>query len=121
FKLQTLDVVCGKRQAEAQVRLLDNGEETELAVALGDGPLAAAFAAVDVLLPFKPELDDLTLQAITPGRDAVGEINLRLHVEGKTFTGRGASPDVVDGAVRAYLHAVNKAAHALALEANADP
>jgi 2-isopropylmalate synthase len=119
YKLQTLDVVCGKRQAEARVRLLDSGVETELAVGVGDGPLAAAFAAVDTLLPFRPELEDLTMQANTPGRDAVGEINLRLKVEGKTFTGRGASPDVVDGAVRAYLHALNKAAHALTLEARA--
>jgi 2-isopropylmalate synthase len=78
----------------------------------GDGPLAAAFAAVDMLIPFQPELEDLTMQANTPGRDAVGEVNLRLKVEGKTFTGRGASPDVVDGAVRAYLHALNKAVHA---------
>jgi 2-isopropylmalate synthase len=116
FKLQVLDVVCGKRQAEAQVKLLDNGEESQLSVGIGDGPLAAAFAAVDALIPFKPELDDLVIQANTPGRDAVGEVRLRLIVEGKTFMGRGASPDVVDGAVRAYLHAVNKAAHAKELE-----
>jgi 2-isopropylmalate synthase len=119
YKLHTLDVVCGKRQAEAQVKLLDDGRETELSVGIGDGPLAAAFMAVDALLPFKPELDDLTIQANTGGRDAVGEVKLRLIVEGKTFTGRGASPDVVDGAVRAYLHALNKAAHALTLEGNA--
>ncbi len=119
FKLHTLDVACGKRQAEAAVRLLDNGVETELSVSIGDGPLAAAFQAVDALLPFRPELDDLNIQANTRGEDAVGEVKLRLNVEGKTFTGRGASPDVVDGAVRAYLHALNKAAHALTLEARA--
>jgi 2-isopropylmalate synthase len=117
FKLQTLDVVCGKRQAEAQVRLLDNGIETGLAVGVGDGPLAAAFAAVDSLTSFKPELEDLTIQANSGGRDAVGEVNLRLRVDGKTFTGRGASPDVVDGAVRAYLHALNKADQAVRLGA----
>ena len=119
YKLHTLDVVCGKRQAEAQVRLVDAGTETDLSVGIGDGPLAAAFAAVDALIPFKAELDDLAIQANTPGRDAVGEVNLRIKVNGKTFTGRGASPDVVDGAVRAYLHALNKASHALTLEANA--
>jgi 2-isopropylmalate synthase len=119
FKLQTLDVVCGKRRAEAQVRLLDDGAESELSVGIGDGPLAAAFAAVDALIPFNTELGDLTIQANTPGRDAVGEVNLRIKVNGRTFTGRGASPDVVDGAVRAYLHALNKAAHASTLEAKA--
>ncbi|MEX2581928.1 MAG: 2-isopropylmalate synthase [Gemmatimonadota bacterium] len=116
FKLHALDVVCGKRRAEAQLKLLDNGTESELSVGFGDGPLAAAFAAVDALIPFKVELDDLAILANTPGRDAVGEVNLRLKVEGKTFTGRGASPDIVDGAVRAYLHALNKAAHATTLE-----
>ena len=61
----------------------------------------------------------LSILAVTPGRDAVGEVSLRVKVEGRTFTGRGASPDVVDGAVRAYLHALNKAAHAKVLEARA--
>jgi len=120
FKLETLDVVCGKRRAEATVKLEDNGVFTKVAVRTGDGPLAAAFAAVDVLLPFQAELDDLTIQSNAGGRDAVGEVNLRVKVDGKSFTGRGASPDVVDGAVRAYLHAMNKASHALALEAAAN-
>ncbi|MQA90861.1 MAG: 2-isopropylmalate synthase [Gemmatimonas sp.] len=119
FKLHTLDVVCGKRPGEAQVRLLDEGVEGELSVGIGDGPLAAAFAAVDALIPFKTQLDDLAIQANTPGGDAVGEVNLRILVQGRTFTGRGASPDVVDGAVRAYLHAINKAAHASTLETKA--
>jgi 2-isopropylmalate synthase len=116
YKLETLDVVCGKRQAEARVRLLENGRETELSVGTGDGPLAAAFAAVDALIPYQIELGDLSIQAVTPGNDAVGEVSLRVKIEGKTFTGRGASPDVVDGAVRAYLHALNKAVHAKGLE-----
>ena len=116
FKLETLDVVCGKRQAEAQVRLMDTGKPTKLSVAIGDGPLAAAFAAVEGLMPFAIELSDLQIQANTPGVDAVGEVNLKIRTEGRTFTGRGASPDVVDGAVRAYLHALNKAAHAHDLE-----
>jgi 2-isopropylmalate synthase len=119
YKLHTLDVVCGKREAEAQVRLVDDGVETELGRGDGDGPLAAAFSAVDRLVPYHTELEDLTIQANTPGRDAVGEVNLRLRVDGRTFTGRGASPDIVDGAVRAYIHALNKAAHAKELEVKA--
>ncbi|NJD10429.1 MAG: 2-isopropylmalate synthase [Gemmatimonadetes bacterium] len=119
FRLAALDVVCGKRQAEARTRLEDNGVPTELSVSFGDGPLAAAFAAVDALIPFQVELEDLKIQANPGGPDAVGEVNLRVKVQGKAFTGRGASPDVVVGAVRAYLHALNKAAHAQTLEAAA--
>jgi 2-isopropylmalate synthase len=119
FKLQVLDVVCGKRQAEARVQLSDNGVDSEVVTGEGDGPLAAAFNAVDSIVPFRMDLEDLTIQANTPGRDAVGEVILRLRVDGRTFTGRGASPDVVDGAVRAYIHALNKAAHAKELEVKA--
>ena len=50
-------------------------------------------------------------------RVILGEVTVRVKVNGKTFTGRGGSPDIVDGAVRAYLHAINKAANARALEA----
>ena len=116
FKLVSLRVLSGTVESEAQVKLSDHDHERQLSVGLGDGPLAAAFAAVDALIPFRSELEELAITAITPGRDAVGEVSLRLKVEGKTFTGRGASPDVVDGAVRAYLHALNKAAHAKELE-----
>lgn len=46
-------------------------------------------------------------------------MSIRARIEGKTFTGRGASTDVVDAAARAYLHALNKAAQARELEAKA--
>jgi 2-isopropylmalate synthase len=119
YRLRELEVVCGKLEARARVRISDaDGREAE-ARATGDGPLAAAFAAVDSMVERRMALEDLTIHAATPGRDAVGEVALRVRIDGKTFTGRGGSTDVVDAAVRAYLHALNKAAHARELEAKA--
>jgi len=118
-RLRVLDVACGKRRAEARVRITTgSGAEVE-ATADGDGPLAAAFAAVDALVEHRVELEELSIHSATPGRDAVGEVSLRLRVDGKTFTGRAASTDVVDAGVRAYLHALDKAEHARALEEKA--
>jgi 2-isopropylmalate synthase len=77
----------------------------------GDGPIAAAFDAVNRVVGWEVELEDLTIRSATPGGDAVGEVILRIRVAGQTFTGTGASTDVVDAAVRGYLHALNKAAH----------
>lgn len=116
FKLRELEVVCGKRESEARVRVLEEGVERS-AEAKGDGPIAAAFAAVNQLLDYECELDELEIRAATPGTDAVGEVSLRARVGGKSFTGRGASTDVIEAAVRAYLHMLNKAAHARELEA----
>ena len=118
FHLRELYVVCGTRRSEARVRIEEEGQVRE-ASGDGDGPLAAAFSAVDALVPFRLELEDLEVHSATPGGDAVGEVSLRARVDGKVLTGRAASTDVVDAGVRAYLNALNKAAQIHALEAKA--
>ncbi|MBW3553726.1 MAG: 2-isopropylmalate synthase [Gemmatimonadetes bacterium] len=116
-RLRGLEVRCGEKRSRAIVRLtVGDGRECE-ANGEGDGPLAAAFAAVDAMIEFRTELETLEVHSATPGRDAVGEVSLRLKVNGTTFTGRGASTDIVDAAVRAYLVALDKASHARELEA----
>jgi 2-isopropylmalate synthase len=117
FKLQTLEVVCGKRQAEASVGLVEREGAARTATGTGDGPIAAAFAAVDSLIDYRTELQELQVLSATPGQDAVGEVTVRVRINGVEFTGRGAAPDIVHGAVRAYVHALNKAASAHDLEA----
>jgi 2-isopropylmalate synthase len=119
YRIQELQVVCGKMQAEARLVLNEDGGPPHEAAATGDGPIAAALAAVDQLVPFKADLEELNILSATPGQDAVGEVTVRVKVGGKTFTGRSGSTDVVYGAVRAYLHALDKASHERNLEAKA--
>ena len=76
-----------------------------------------AFAAIAGFVDDRMELEDLVIRAATPGRDAVGEVTVRLRVGGRSFTGRGASTDVVNAAARACIHGLNKAAQATHLEA----
>ena len=116
YKLRGLEVQCGSEPSVAHVRLEIDGNVRE-AVAEGDGPVAAAFAAIDGLLDCRTELVELNLHSVTPGSDAIGETTLVVKVNGQSFTGRGASPDIVNAAVRGYLHALNKAAQARVLEA----
>ena len=82
----------------------------------GDGPIAAAFSAIDELIDATVEIEDFEIVAATPGRDAIGEVNLHARVGGRTFVGRAASTDVVDAATRAYINVLNKAEQAEALE-----
>lgn len=119
FGLEKMRVQCGGEWSHAQVVLKLKDREPITADATGDGPIAAAFAAVNKVVGWEVELQDLTIHASTPGRDAVGEVTLQASVEGRTVTGRGASTDVVDAAVRAYLHALNKAAHTQRIEEDA--
>ncbi len=119
FGLEEMTGQFGGEWSHASVTLTKEGEGSIKADGEGDGPIAAALAAVNQVLGWKVVLEDFAIRAATPGRDAVGEVTLRARVFGKTFTGRGASTDVVDASVRAYLHALNKAAHAQQLEEEA--
>jgi 2-isopropylmalate synthase len=116
YRLRALDVRCGSEPSAAHVRLAIDGTERE-AVARGDGPVEAALNAIDSLHDGRTEVVDMTLHSVTPGSDAVGGVAMIVKVDGRTFTGRGASPDIVNAAVRAYLHVLNKADHARGLEA----
>ncbi len=60
---------------------------------------------------------DLSLRSLTPGRDSVGQTFLQARIDGKTFSGHGASTDIVEASARALIHALNKTSHAEQLEA----
>lgn len=74
----------------------------------GDGPVDACFKAIDKITNIKPKLQDYRLEAVTSGKDALGEVSLGLVVKNKTASGRGSSTDIIEASVRAYLDALNK-------------
>ena len=76
----------------------------------GDGPVDACFKAIDKITGIKPRLNDYHLEAVTSGKDALGEVSLKLTVKHKTGSGRSSSTDIIEASVRAYLDAVNKLA-----------
>ena len=57
------------------------------------------------------ELDDFQIQAVTEGREAMGEAVVKLRSSGKLYSGRGISTDIVGAAIHAYLSALNKIAY----------
>lgn len=74
----------------------------------GDGPVDACFKAIDKITGVKCELQDYRIEAVTKGKDALGEVALKLKAKGKVVTARGSSTDVVESSVRAYINALNK-------------
>lgn len=93
--------------ASAQLTLSANGK-TLHGVAIGDGPIDAAFRALENVIGHRYELDDFKIQAITEGQEAVGSALIRLRSGGKLYSGNGVSTDILGAAIRAYLNAVNK-------------
>ena len=85
----------------------------------GNGPLAAAFAAIDALVGRGVEVINLNVQSVTPGRDSLGQVLVQARIQGKSLTGHAASTDIVEAGARALVHALNKAQHAETLESRA--
>lgn len=74
----------------------------------GDGPIEAAFLAVEMVVGVHYELDDFQIQAVTEGSEAVGNALVKLRYNGKLYSGSGISTDIIGASIRAYLNAINK-------------
>ncbi len=93
--------------ATAHIKLEKNGEALE-GVSLGDGPIDAAFRAIEQIVGRHYELDDFQIQSVTEGREAMGSALVRLRNNGKVYAGNGISTDIIGASIRAYLSALNK-------------
>jgi 2-isopropylmalate synthase len=91
----------------ASVYLNKDGKEL-YGLSTGDGPIDSAFMAIESITGHHYELDDFQIQSVTEGREAVGEGLVKLRNEGKLYSGRGASTDIIGASIRAYLNALNK-------------
>lgn len=108
WKLDSFEVHSGtKIRPEAKVVLIKNGKNIS-GVSSGDGPVDACFKAIDKITGFKARLDDFRLEAVTSGKDALGQVSLKLKINDSIISGRGASTDIIEAAVKAYIDAVNK-------------
>jgi 2-isopropylmalate synthase len=112
YKLDAFDVHTGKGvSSTCVVRLLKDGERFE-EVSLGDGPVDAAYNAIDKIMKTPPnELEVYTIHSTSDGKDALGEVVVKLRggENGeKLVTGRGLSTDVIESSILAYLNAANK-------------
>ena len=93
--------------ATANVTLEKDGERFT-GVSTGDGPIDAAFHAIEQIVGHHYELDDFQVHAVTKGREAVGSSIIRLRADGKLYPGNGVSTDIVGACLRAYINALNK-------------
>lgn len=96
----------------ATVRIMREGKVVEEA-ACGDGPVDAAYRAVDRIIQLQTTLEDYQLRAVTGGKDALGEVTVKVRAGDRVYTGRGVSTDIIVASVKAYLNALNKVANDL--------
>ena len=108
YVLNTYNITASNTSSSmAYMKLDKNGQMLE-GIALGDGPVDAAFLALENILGCHYELDDFQIRSVTEGREAMGEAVVKLRSNGKLYSGRGTSTDIVGSSIQAYISAVNK-------------
>ncbi len=91
----------------ATVRIKTEDQILEEA-ATGDGPVDAMINAIDRAVGISAKLLEYNVHAITPGRQAIGEVSVSVEINGGRYIGRGASTDIVEASARAYLNSINR-------------
>jgi 2-isopropylmalate synthase len=111
YKLDRFVINTGNTiTATASVRLIKQSEEEMLIeeVSTGDGPIDAAFKAVEKAVGANFTLEDYTIRSVTEGLDALGEAYVKIRSGARVYTGKGVSTDVFEASVLSYVNAINK-------------
>ncbi|UCD85581.1 MAG: 2-isopropylmalate synthase, partial [Deltaproteobacteria bacterium] len=108
YKLVSINVTSGSETIPtATVQLKIDGEVIKDA-GFGDGPVDAAYNTIAKITKTKSKLLRYSVNAITGGTDAQGEVTVRLEERGRTVIGQGAHTDIIVASAKAYINALNK-------------
>ena len=108
YSIENYVINSGNRiSSSAQISLNREGRTVQ-GIAIGDGPIDAAFHAIEQIIGRRFELDDFSIQTVTQEKEAMGNALVRLRVAGRIYSGTGLSTDIIGASIRAYISAVNK-------------
>ncbi|MFH1259707.1 MAG: 2-isopropylmalate synthase [Elusimicrobiota bacterium] len=108
FTIDYLHTNSGSKIIPTATIRLKSGKEIFQEAACGDGPVDAAYRAVDKIIKIKPKLLDYSLRSVSSGKDAIGEVTVKLEYQKGIIVGRGSSTDIIEASVKAYLNALNR-------------
>jgi 2-isopropylmalate synthase len=110
FTLDYLNTSSGTGVVPTATVRLKSGDRVMQEAACGDGPVDAAYRAMEKATGIKCALLDYSLHAVSSGKDALGEVLVKVERDGVVVTGKGASTDIIEASARAYLNALNRLA-----------
>ncbi|MGB5696333.1 MAG: 2-isopropylmalate synthase [Polyangiales bacterium] len=125
WRLEKLQVGCGTGMPTATVRLTGPDGQTSTVAEVGTGPVDAVYKAIQLLVNVPCTLLEYTVQSVTEGIDALGEVSVRVspdekdaqpdkinpqheHSRARVFHGHGAHTDIIVASAKAYIAAINR-------------
>ncbi len=108
FELEYIHVIMGTNSIPTATVKIKTSEGSVQESATGDGAVDACFNAIERALEIKSKLESYNVRSVTSGRQAMGEVIVRVRENEHSFTGRGISTDVIEASAKAYLQALNQ-------------
>lgn len=108
YHLTSIHVASGTNVRPTATVELTQNDELFVDSATGDGPVDAAFKAIERITGVEAKLTEYSIKSVSLGHDAIGEVFVRIELGGLLFNGRSASTDIITGSVKAYLEALNR-------------
>ena len=109
FTMDHVQVSCGNHEIPtATVQLTGPDGSMETDAATGTGPIDAIYKAINRIVQVPNTLSEFTVNSITEGIDAIGEVTIRIQKEGGVYVGRGSDTDILVASAKAYLNALNR-------------
>lgn len=108
YTLEYIHTVSGNIILPTATVRVKKGNKIFQEAACGDGPVDAAYKAIDRITGVKLTLVDYSIHSVTGGKDALGEVMIRVRGEGNLITGKGASTDIIEASAKAYVNAINR-------------
>jgi 2-isopropylmalate synthase len=108
YKLVALKIVSETGEVPSAMVTLGTGDTEHSVQTRGDGPIDAMFRAIELMVHSKARMLLYSVNAITTGTDAQGEVTVRLEREGRIVNGLGSDTDILVASAKAYINALNK-------------
>jgi len=109
YRLTNIQVVSGNNIRPTATIELQQGDQTTVDSATGDGPVDASYKAIERITGVVGKLTEYSIKSVSLGHDAIGEVFVRVEFDGVLYNGRAASTDILAGSASAYLEALNRA------------
>jgi 2-isopropylmalate synthase len=109
FHLELVQVSCGDHaRPTATVTLRTPAGEELIDAAIGTGPVDAVYKAINRVVNVPNELIEFSVQSVTAGIDAIGEVTIRLRHNERVYSGHAANTDIIVASAQAYVNALNR-------------
>jgi len=111
YRFDHIQIFSGNNISSTATVGLQTADGIITEAATGDGPVNATYRAIDRITDLPLKLSDYSIRSVTEGKDAIGEVTVKVEDKGRLIVGHGASTDIIEASAKAYINAINKVIH----------